>query len=73
MYGEKIIRMTAGEKKININGTEKATSAAVEIVNGRTFLPMRDLGNALGAEHITWDAATKTAVLSSSFLERGGR
>ena len=73
LYGEKIIQMVVGEKKININGTEKATSAAVEIVNGRTFLPMRDLGNALGAEHITWDAATKTAVLSSSFLERGGR
>ena len=73
LKGELIIQMTAGEKKININGMEKATSAAVEIVNGRAFLPMRDLGNAFGADHITWDAATKTAVLSGGFLERGGR
>lgn len=73
LYGEKIIQMTAGEKKININGTEKATSASVEIVSGRTFLPMRDLGNAFGATDITWDAATKTAMLRGSFLERGGR
>lgn len=73
LKGELIIQMTAGEKKVDINSTEKATSAAVEIVNGRAFLPMRDLGNAFGADHITWDAATKTAVLSGSFLERGGR
>lgn len=66
LYGEEIIQMVVGEKKININGTEKATSGVVEIVNGRVFLPMRDLGNAFGATEITWDAATKTAVLSGS-------
>lgn len=73
LKGELIIQMTAGEQKININGTEKKTSGVVEIVNGRAFLPMRDLGNAFGATDITWDAATKTAVLSGSFVERGGR
>ena len=73
LYGEEIIQMVVGEMKININGTEKATSGVVEIVNGRVFLPMRDLGNAFGATEITWDAATKTAVLSGSFVERGGR
>ncbi|WP_458407992.1 copper amine oxidase N-terminal domain-containing protein [Anaerotignum sp.] len=73
LYGEKIIVMKAGEKQLLDSGTILETSAAMEIVDGRAFLPMRDLGNVLGATDITWDAATKTAVLSGSFLERGGR
>lgn len=71
--GEKIISMTVGEKKIVVDGKETPTSAAVEIVNGRAFLPMRDLANALGATEITWDATTKTAVLEGSWREPSGR
>ena len=66
LYGQRIITMTAGSKVINVNGSAIPASASVEIVNGRTFLPMRDLATALGVTDITWDAATKTATLNGS-------
>lgn len=64
MYGQRIITMTVGEKVITVNGSEIPASAAPEITDGRTFLPLRDLGNALGVMDINWDAATKTATLN---------
>lgn len=73
LKGEDIISMQAGEKKISISGSEKTTSGEMEIVNGRAFLPMRDLGNAFGADEILWDSESKTAVLRGGELIRGGR
>ena len=66
LYGQRIITMVAGQKVVYVNGSAIPASASVEIVNGRTFLPMRDLATALGVTDITWDAATKTATLNGS-------
>ena len=66
LYGQRIITMAAGEKAVHVNGSVIPASAAVEIVDGRTFLPMRDLATALGVTDITWDAATKTATLNGN-------
>ena len=66
LYGQRIITMQVGSKVINVNGSAIPASASVEIVDGRTFLPMRDLATALGVTDITWDAATKTATLNGS-------
>lgn len=66
MYGQRIITMTVGQKTINVNGSAIPSSAAPEITNSRTFLPMRDLATALGVTDITWDAATRTATLNGS-------
>lgn len=66
LYGQRIITMTVGAKVINVNGSAIPASASVEVVNGRTFLPMRDLATALGVTDITWDAATKTATLNGN-------
>lgn len=70
MYGSKVITMTVGQKTMYINGAPVPTSSAVEIKEeggvGRAFLPMRDLGVALGVADITWDAATRTATLNGS-------
>ncbi len=65
-FGARIIGMTIGSKVMNINGVAVAMSAAPEITNGRTFLPVRDLGYALGLTDadIAWDDATKTATLN---------
>ena len=65
-FGARIISMTIGSKVMNINGVEIGMSAAPEIVNNRTFLPLRDLGYALGLTDadIVWDDATKTATLN---------
>lgn len=64
LYGQRIITMQAGSKVIYVNGNAIPASATVEIKDGRTFLPMRDLATALGVTDITWDAATKTATLN---------
>ncbi|NCC16680.1 MAG: copper amine oxidase N-terminal domain-containing protein [Clostridia bacterium] len=66
MYGQRIITMTVGKKTINVNGSAIPASAAPEITNSRTFLPMRDLAVALGVTDITWDATTRTATLNGS-------
>ncbi|WP_317855361.1 copper amine oxidase N-terminal domain-containing protein [Chakrabartyella piscis] len=62
-YGSKIVAMTIGESYMSVNGTLIATSAAPEIVDSRTFLPLRDLATALSVS-ITWDDTTKTATLN---------
>ncbi|WP_458397546.1 copper amine oxidase N-terminal domain-containing protein, partial [Anaerotignum sp.] len=58
LYGQRIITMQVGAKVVYVNGSAIPASASVEIVDGRTFLPMRDLATALGVTDITWDAAT---------------
>ena len=66
LYGQRIITMTVGAKVINVNGSAIPASSSPEVVDGRTFLPMRDLATALGVTDITWDAATKTATLNGN-------
>ena len=66
MYGQRIITMVAGQKVITVNGNTIPASATVQIKDGRTFLPMRDLATALNVADITWDAATKTATMNGN-------
>ncbi|WP_317855373.1 copper amine oxidase N-terminal domain-containing protein [Chakrabartyella piscis] len=63
IYSGKVIAMTIGESYMTVNGTAIATSAAPEITDSRTFLPLRDLATALSVS-IAWDDATKTATLN---------
>lgn len=66
LYGQRIITMVAGQKVVTVNGNTIPASASVQIKDGRTFLPMRDLATALGVTDITWDAATKTATMNGN-------
>ena len=66
MYGSKIISMTSGQKVVYVNAAPIPAATSVEIKDGRMFLGLRDLGNALGVTDITWDAATKTATLNGN-------
>lgn len=65
-FGSRIISMTVGSNIMTVNGVNVYMSAAPEIVDSRTFLPLRDLGYALGLNEskINWDDATKTATLN---------
>lgn len=64
--GKRIIGMTIGSNVMNVNGVEIPMNAAPEITNDRTFLPLRDLGYALGLSDsdIGWDEASSTATLN---------
>ena len=66
MYGSRIISMQNGQSVMYVSGQAIPMSGAVEIVDGRAFIPMRDLGVALGVTDIAWDAATRTATLNGS-------
>ena len=66
LYGQRIITMQVGAKVVYVNGSAIPASASPEVVDGRTFLPMRDLATALGVTDITWDAATKTATMNGN-------
>ncbi|MCD8036243.1 MAG: copper amine oxidase N-terminal domain-containing protein, partial [Clostridiales bacterium] len=62
--GERIISMTIGEKTMYVNGTPVQMNTAPEISNGRTFVPVRDLANALGITNVEWDEETLTVTLN---------
>ncbi|MBQ2879576.1 MAG: copper amine oxidase N-terminal domain-containing protein [Anaerotignum sp.] len=66
LYGQRIITMTVGQKVVNVNGSAIPATAAVEVVDGRAFLGMRDLATALGVTDITWNAETQQATLNGN-------
>lgn len=68
MYGSKVIVMTVGQKTMYLNGSPVPSSAAPEITNERTFLPVRDLGTALGVSDLTWDTDPATGKVSTVYV-----
>lgn len=61
--GDRVIQMTVGSKTMLLNGAAIVMDVAPEIVSGRTMIPLRFAGQALGAE-ILWDAATQTVTVN---------
>ncbi len=61
------IEFTVGGKSMTVNGNKTEIKAAPVLINGRTFIPFRSIGDALHAK-VEWDADTKTAtyILGSS-------
>lgn len=64
-FGQRV-SMTVGSKQMMINGVSVAMQVACEITDSRAFIPLRDLGYALGLNDskINWDDSTKTATLN---------
>lgn len=65
-FGQRVVNMTVGSKTMVINGVNVQMSKACEITDSRSFIPLRDLGYALGLNDskINWDDETKTATLN---------
>lgn len=57
------IRLTLGDPTAYVNGEVKTLSAPAASINGATMVPLRFIGEALGAE-VKWDGATRTANVS---------
>ena len=68
LYGDRIISMTTGASVMYVNGSSIPTSSSVEIVNDRTFLPMRDLATALGVTDLTWDTDPTTGKTTTVYM-----
>lgn len=61
--GQKIIQFKIGSTSMIVDGNviPMENGAKAEIKNGRTFVPFRALGQALGVS-VSWDEANKTAI-----------
>lgn len=60
-----VIKMTNGEKSFTLNDEIVTPDVPQQIVEGRFMLPLRAVGEAIGAE-VNWDASTKTASLDNA-------
>jgi len=57
-----VVKIQIGSDIMTVNGQIKQLDAVAEIKEGRTYLPLRQIGEALGAE-VTWIAETKGITL----------
>ena len=62
--GDTTIVAKPGEYEITVDGDVRATTAAVYIENGRTYVPLRVLGNSLGWA-VEWDRALGGAAVDT--------
>ena len=72
LMGKRMASMTLGSKNMVLNGVTVPMKAECEIREGRIFVPVRDLGYALGINdnNIIWDDNNKIATLTeSNYLE----
>jgi len=60
--GAKTVKVTIGQNSILVDGQPVGMDTAAAIKDGRTLLPVRSVGEALGAR-VGWDEQTKTVQL----------
>lgn len=58
----KTVELTIGQKTATVNGAAYTMDQAAFVRNGRTLVPLRFLGEAMGAR-VNWDSKAATAVL----------
>lgn len=61
--GQKTIEVTIGSKTALINGKEHSLDVSAKISQGRTFVPLRFIGEAFGAS-IVWESESKRIILT---------
>jgi len=57
--GNNVVIISIGQKYISVNGVKKSISVPAQIINGRTYVPLRALGEALNC-YVNWIGETKT-------------
>lgn len=60
-----VVIMTNGKENFEINGKVITPDVPQQIIDGRFMLPLRAVGEAIGAE-VGWDSDTKTASLTTN-------
>lgn len=64
LRGQRIVSMKVGSKEMYINGTKVIMNTQACINEGRIFVPVRDVANALSISNIEWNEKTKTITLN---------
>lgn len=65
------LRLQIGSNQASVNGTNRTLDVPAQAIFGRTFVPLRFVGEALGAG-VSFDTATQTVSISSSDGGAGG-
>lgn len=68
LSGKKTVVITSGNTYFTVDGETIIPEVPQQIIDGRFMLPLRAIGEALGAE-VDWDAETKTAIIKA---KKGG-
>ena len=63
--GDNVIKIVIGSKTATINGVNTTLDAAAAVRNGRTFVPIRFVSEALDAT-VDWDSANQTVRITTS-------
>lgn len=63
--GSTFVSLVIGSTNANEGGTSVNLDVPPEIINGRTFVPLRFVGDALGCQ-VTWDATSQTVTISNT-------
>ena len=66
--GDKVISMQIGSNRAIINNQIVTMDAAPEIKNGRTFVPIRFVSEALGAE-VQWNQSSRKVIITRLTME----
>ena len=64
MRGQRVVSFSVGSRNMYINGTVVPMNTSVEIKDGRAFILVRDIANALSISKIDWNEETKTVTLN---------
>ena len=62
--GNRIVQLKVGSNVAVVNGTSIAMDEAVAVKDGRTYIPMGEIGRILGV-NVSWDNDTKTATFKN--------
>ena len=62
--GSVSIRIPIGTSFIRVNGVKKSNDTTAQIVNGRTYLPIRIVAESLSAT-VNWDNSTKSVQITA--------
>ncbi len=62
--GDLYVELPVGAKSATVNGKQVALDVPAAVMAGSTMVPLRFLGEALGAD-VKWDAPTKTVVIGT--------
>lgn len=57
------VEVPIGKNYILVNGAQQAIDTAAQIVNGKTYLPIKAVVEALGGE-VAWDSSIKTVIIT---------
>lgn len=62
---QKVVMLKIGNKYATVNGKNINLDVPAKILNGRTLVPLRFIGESLGAT-VTWDGTTRTVTIIKS-------